>query len=72
MTWALPQGVRFVFFLGMAIGMSYIRPGFYRGWTFRAYGGVVAPGRAVEALGAIGGGASAGSISARWGCSRPS
>jgi len=57
MTWALPQGIRFVMFLGMAIGMSYLRPQFYKEWTFLAYAGVLVMLVGVEALGAISGGA---------------
>ena len=57
MTWALPQGVRYLVFLGMAIGMSYFRPQFYKEWTFLAYAGVLVALVGVEAIGKIGGGA---------------
>jgi len=57
LTWALPQGVRFVVFLGMAIAMSYVRPAFYKEWAFAAYAGLVVLLVLVEALGAIRGGA---------------
>ena len=57
MRWALPQGVRFLVFLGMAIAMSYFRPAFYRDWTFLAYGAVLVMLVLVEAMGAMGGGA---------------
>ncbi|WP_243451124.1 rod shape-determining protein RodA [Sphingosinicella sp. CPCC 101087] len=57
MTWAMPQGIRFVVFLGMAIGMSYFRPTFYKEWTFLAYAGVLVLLMLVEAMGAMGGGA---------------
>jgi rod shape determining protein RodA len=57
MTWAMPQAIRFVVFLGMAIGMSYFRPTFYKDWAFLAYGGVLVLLMLVEAMGAMGGGA---------------
>ena len=57
MTWAMPQGVRFVVFLGMAIAMSYFPPRFYKEWTFVAYAGVLLALIAVEAIGKFGGGA---------------
>ena len=57
MTWALPQGMRFVVFLGMAIAMSYFRPNFYKEWAFLAYAAVFVMLVGVEALGAISGGA---------------
>ena len=57
MTWALPQGIRFVAFLTMAIGMSYFRPQFYKEWAFLGYVGVLIMLVGVEALGAISGGA---------------
>jgi rod shape determining protein RodA len=57
MTWALPQGVRFVVFLAGAIVMSYFRPQFYKEWAFLAYAGVLVMLIAVEAIGAMGGGA---------------
>jgi rod shape determining protein RodA len=57
MTWAAPQGIRFVMFLGLAIVMSYFRPQFYREWAFLGYAGTLVLLIAVEAAGAIGGGA---------------
>jgi len=57
MTWAAPQGVRFVMFLGMAIVMSYFRPQFYKEWAFLGYAGALLLLILVEAMGAIGGGA---------------
>ena len=57
MTWALPQGIRFVMFLGMAIVMSYFKPQFYKEWAFVGYAGALILLIAVEAMGAIGGGA---------------
>jgi rod shape determining protein RodA len=57
MTWAMPQGIRYVVFLGMAITMSYFRPAFYRDWAFLAYAGVLVMLVLVEAIGAMGGGA---------------
>ncbi|MGZ8281475.1 MAG: rod shape-determining protein RodA [Allosphingosinicella sp.] len=57
MTWALPQGIRFVMFMTMAIAMSYFRPQFYKEWAFLAYGGTLLLLILVEAMGAIGGGA---------------
>src|SRR6186713_297518 len=57
MTWALPQGVRFVVFLTAAITMSYFRPQFYKEWSFLAYAAALILLIGVEALGAISGGA---------------
>ncbi len=57
MRWAMPQGVRFVMFLGMAIVMSYFRPQFYKEWAFVGYAGALLLLILVEAMGAIGGGA---------------
>ena len=57
MTWAGPQGVRFVMFLGMAITMSYFSPRFFKEWTFVGYVAVLIMLMAVEAIGAMGGGA---------------
>ena len=57
MTWALPQGIRFVMFLAMAIVMSYFRPQFYKEWAFLGYAGALLLLILVEAIGAIGGGA---------------
>ena len=55
--WALPQAVRFVAFLMMAIVLSYIRPETYKAFTFPAYGVVVVLLILVEMLGFVGGGA---------------
>ena len=57
MRWALPQGVRFLFFLGMGIALSYIRPDTYKAFTFPAYGIVLVLLILVEMLGFVGGGA---------------
>jgi rod shape determining protein RodA len=57
LTWALPQGVRFVVFLGMAIVMGFVPPGFYRDWAFAGYAAILVMLVLVEALGAISGGA---------------
>ena len=57
MTWALPQGVRFIIFLGMAIAMSWFSPQFYKEWTFLGYAATLLLLILVEAMGAIGGGA---------------
>ena len=57
MTWALPQGVRFVVFLGMAIAMSRLRPEWIKQAAFPAYVIVLLLLVFVEALGFVGGGA---------------
>ncbi len=57
MTWALPQAMRFVTFMGMAIVMSYFTPQFYKEWTFLAFAGVLVLLILVEGMGAIRGGA---------------
>jgi rod shape determining protein RodA len=57
MTWAAPQGMRFVMFLAMAITMSYFRPRFYKEWAFLGYAGALLMLILVEAMGAMGGGA---------------
>lgn len=57
MVYALPQGMRFVMFLGMAIAMSYFRPQFYKEWAFLGYAGALLLLILVEAIGAVGGGA---------------
>jgi len=57
MTWAMPQGIRFLVFLAMAIAMSYFRPQFYKEWSLLAFGGVLVLLMLVEAMGAMGGGA---------------
>jgi rod shape determining protein RodA len=55
--WALPQGIRFLVFLGMAIAMSRVRPETFREFAFPAYGAVMVLLLAVEALGFVGKGA---------------
>ena len=57
MVYALPQGIRFLMFLAMAIAMSYFRPQFYKEWAFFGYAGALLMLILVEAMGAIGGGA---------------
>jgi rod shape determining protein RodA len=57
MPWALPQGVRFVMFLGMAVAMSRMRPERLKEAAFPAYVIVFVLLVAVEALGFVGGGA---------------
>ena len=55
--WALPQTVRFLAFLGMAIAMSYVHPDRYKSVTFIAYVIVLVMLILVELLGFVGGGA---------------
>jgi rod shape determining protein RodA len=57
LTWALPQAVRFVVFLGMAIAMSRLRPETIRQASFPAYVIVLLLLIFVEVLGFVGGGA---------------
>jgi rod shape determining protein RodA len=57
MTWALPQGLRFVVLLGMAIAMSWLRPEWIKQAAFPAYVIVLLLLIFVEALGFVGGGA---------------
>jgi rod shape determining protein RodA len=57
MPWALPQGVRFAVFLGMAIAISRVRPETLKQLAFPAYGGVMLLLVLVEALGFVGKGA---------------
>jgi rod shape determining protein RodA len=57
MPWALPQGVRFILFLGMAIVMSRMPPDMLKQAAFPAYVIVFVLLVAVEALGFVGGGA---------------
>lgn len=57
MVYALPQGLRFIMFLGMAIAMSYFRPQFYKEWAFLGFAGALFLLVLVEAIGAVGGGA---------------
>jgi rod shape determining protein RodA len=56
-TWAFPQGLRFVVFLGMAIAMSRIRPEWIKQAAFPAYVITLLLLIFVEALGFVGGGA---------------
>lgn len=55
--WALPQAVRFLVFLGLAIGISRVRPELIKQAAFPAYGAVLLMLMFVEALGFVGGGA---------------
>ena len=57
MTWALPQAVRFVVFLSMAIAMSRVHPDRYKMAAFPTYVVVLILLMLVEALGFVGGGA---------------
>lgn len=57
MPWALPQGVRFLLFLGLAIAMSRLRTDRIKEAAFIAYGTVMVLLLAVEALGFVGKGA---------------
>jgi rod shape determining protein RodA len=57
MPWALPQGVRFVAFLGLAILMSRVKPETYKAYAFPAYAFILILLVLVEALGFVGGGA---------------
>ena len=65
--------MRFVVFLAMALAMSYVRPERVpASCVFAAYVGVILLLILVEVIGAVGGGARAGSISASSGSSRRS
>jgi rod shape determining protein RodA len=57
MPWALPQGARFVIFLGMAVAISRIRIDRIKAFAFPAYGAVLFLLILVEALGFVGKGA---------------
>jgi rod shape determining protein RodA len=57
MPWALPQGVRFVVFMGMAIAMSRLRPDTIKAAAFPAYGLIFVLLLLVEGLGFVSGGA---------------
>jgi rod shape determining protein RodA len=57
MPWALPQGARFLLFLGMAVAMSRVRPETLKQISFPAYGAVLLLLLLVEALGFVGKGA---------------
>jgi rod shape determining protein RodA len=54
--WALPQGVRFLIFLAMAIGLSRIPENFWAATAFPAYGLLVIALLGVELLGKVAGG----------------
>src|SRR5579875_1004391 len=54
MPWALPQGIRFLLFLGLAIAMSRLRTDRIKESAFIAYGAVMVLLLAVEALGFVG------------------
>ena len=55
--WALPQGARFLVFLGASIALSRVRPEWIKQAAFPAYVIVLVLLVAVEALGFVGGGA---------------
>lgn len=57
MTYAQPQGMRFVLFFGMAIAMSRLRPEWFKQAAFPAYVVTLVLLIIVEALGFVGGGA---------------
>jgi rod shape determining protein RodA len=57
MPWALPQGVRFLLFLGLAIAISRVPIQRLKAFAFPAYGGVLLLLVLVEALGFVGKGA---------------
>ncbi len=57
LTWALPQAVRFVVFLGMAIALSWVRMEWVKQAAFPAYVVTLLLLIFVEALGFVGGGA---------------
>jgi rod shape determining protein RodA len=57
MPWALPQGVRFVLFLGLAILISRVRPERLKAAAFPAYAAALALLLLTEALGFVGKGA---------------
>jgi rod shape determining protein RodA len=55
--WALLHFIRFIALLGVAVGMSFVRPQTYRDLAFPVYGVVIVLLIVVEAVGTIGGGA---------------
>jgi len=57
MPWALPQGVRFMVFTGMAVAISRIHPDRLKQVAFPAYGLVLVLLTLVEAMGFVSGGA---------------
>lgn len=57
MPWAVPHAVRFLAFLGMAIGLSYLRPQTFHDLAFLGYAGGILLLILTLILGVIGGGA---------------
>jgi rod shape determining protein RodA len=57
MPWALPQAVKFVAFLGLAIAMSFIHPDRFKTAAFPTYAIIILLLLLVEMLGFVGGGA---------------
>src|SRR3954447_19588486 len=57
MRWALPQGARFVVFLGLAVAMSRLRPEWIKQAASPFYVSVLVLLLFVEAIGFVGGGA---------------
>ena len=57
MPWALIHAARFVLFLGLALGLSFVRPKTFQEFAWAAYGGGLLLLILTLALGAIGGGA---------------
>jgi rod shape determining protein RodA len=55
--WALTHFIRFFALLGLAVGMSFVRPQTYRDFAFPFYGLVIVLLLVVQAIGTIGGGA---------------
>ena len=55
--WALPHFVRFAAFLGLAVGMAFIRPETYRSLAWPAYGAVILLLIVTLVVGTVGGGA---------------
>ena len=55
--WALPHGVRYSVFLGMALAISYVRPTWFRDTVIYQYVGVMLLLIVVLAVGVVGGGA---------------
>jgi rod shape determining protein RodA len=57
MPWAIPHSIRFIAFLGLAIGLSRIRPQTFHDFAFYAYGGGIVLLILTLMLGVIAGGA---------------
>jgi rod shape determining protein RodA len=55
--WALPHGMRYGVFMVLALGLSYVRPGWFRDTGAYAYAGVMVLLVVVLAVGVVGGGA---------------